>query len=352
MKKELGSEIDIDETDIPEEEEEDVVTYDINYYPADITIKGYLDKFEQGTILVPEFQRGYVWSQVQASKLIESFLRGLPVPGVFLYQHRKTKKLQIVDGQQRILSCVYFLQGIFQEKKFRLQGVLSKWNGKSFGELSEPERLQLQDSVLRATIIQQLEPSDDSSIYHIFERLNTGGVNLSPMEIRKCVYHGDLFRAMERCNSLASWRSLVGQSQPDKRLRDIEFILRILALHAQWRQYKKPMKWFLSGYMTAVNKDASFDVATLEQQFQSACDYVLASCGKEPFHLRGRINLAAMDSVMCAAIDAVALGVGDFGDRYARLKSDEAYIKDVTISTSDETVLKSRFGKAYQSLCS
>ena len=80
----------IDQTEESEEQEQDNLVYDISSYPADITLKGYLDKWEQGQIEIPEFQRAYVWDQVKASKLIESFLLGLPVPSVFLYKYRKT----------------------------------------------------------------------------------------------------------------------------------------------------------------------------------------------------------------------------------------------------------------------
>ena len=101
----------IEETEEREENEADVVAYEITSYPADITLQGYVDKWEKKQLLIPEFQREYVWDQVKASKLIESFLLGLPVPNVFLYQDRITKKQSIIDGQQRIRSVIMFFKG-------------------------------------------------------------------------------------------------------------------------------------------------------------------------------------------------------------------------------------------------
>ncbi|MFZ5981682.1 MAG: DUF262 domain-containing protein, partial [Candidatus Zixiibacteriota bacterium] len=167
------------ETEESEEQEKDTITYEISYYPADITLQGYFDKEKSGQLVVPEFQRQYIWDQVRASKLIESFLLGLPVPGVFLYKERETNKLIIIDGQQRIMTAIRFFKGLFGEGSFRLKNVKDKWAGRKFEELLEADRFQLQDSVLRATIVQQLSPEDDSSIYHVFERLNTGGLNLN-----------------------------------------------------------------------------------------------------------------------------------------------------------------------------
>lgn len=240
-----------DKTEESEEDEQDVIAYQINYYPADLTLKGYLDKWKSGQLKIPPFQRSYVWDQVKASKLIESFLLGLPVPNVFLYKERETNKLQVIDGQQRILSAIRFFKNEFDEKIFRLKNVHQKWNGKTYEQLDEADRFQLDDTVLRATVVQQLDPDDDSSMFHIFERLNTGGINLNPMEIRKCVYSGRYFSLLEELNPLNEWRKLIGQPKLDKRLRDTELLLRVLALSNSWADYKKPMKRFLNGHLAA-----------------------------------------------------------------------------------------------------
>jgi uncharacterized protein with ParB-like and HNH nuclease domain len=113
-----AEEIEIDQTEEPEEREEDLIRYEISYYPSDLTLQVYHDKKKDKQLVIPEFQRNYVWDQVQASKLVESFLLGIPVPGVFLYKERKTNKLLVIDGQQRILSIIKFFEGRFDERFF------------------------------------------------------------------------------------------------------------------------------------------------------------------------------------------------------------------------------------------
>jgi len=71
------------------------------------TLEGLHQKWKAEEILIPDFQRRFVWKQVQASKLIESFLVGLPVPAVFLYTERKSQKFFVIDGQQRLKSIFY-----------------------------------------------------------------------------------------------------------------------------------------------------------------------------------------------------------------------------------------------------
>lgn len=62
-----------------EEDEESYVTYDIATYPSDLTLSGIFEQWKDGEILIPDYQREFVWSQKQASLLIESFLVGLPI---------------------------------------------------------------------------------------------------------------------------------------------------------------------------------------------------------------------------------------------------------------------------------
>src|SRR5205823_3167538 len=151
--------------------------------------------------------------------LIESFLLGLPVPGIFFYK-AKNQRLLVIDGQQRLKSVFAFMDNKFPTtgKKFYLRNVRSQWDGKSYERLDEADQIRLRDAVLRATIIEQIDPSDHSSMFHIFERLNTGGTSLRPQEIRNCIYHGALNDALLIWNTNADWRKLLGTRKIDRRM--------------------------------------------------------------------------------------------------------------------------------------
>ena len=95
-------------------------------------MNGIVELWKRDDLVIPDFQRDFVWTMKQSSLLIESFLLGLPVPPVFLYIDEDNKSL-VIDGQQRILSVVYFFEGYFgsanaQGKRqiFRLTGSSSK----------------------------------------------------------------------------------------------------------------------------------------------------------------------------------------------------------------------------------
>src|SRR5690606_11803388 len=105
-------------------------SYEIATYPADYTLEVLHAKWLAKEIYIPPFQRGFVWNQAQASKLIESFLVGLPVPPIFLYVERESERSMVVDGQQRLRSIFDFFAGYFgneddraRKPVFRLKGL-------------------------------------------------------------------------------------------------------------------------------------------------------------------------------------------------------------------------------------
>lgn len=331
----------------PEEEAEPPLEYEILNYPADITLGGYVDLSDRDELIVPPFQRQYVWDRVRASKLVESFLLGLPVPGTFLYREKNKPGYLIIDGQQRITSVIRFIKGTFEEQVFRLRNVDERYEGKRFVDLSEAEQFRLKGTVLRATIIQQINPNDDTSIYHVFERLNTGGVNLNPMEVRQCVSYGPFVDALKRMNEDESWRKILGNPKIDKRLRDVELILRCLALSESGDEYEKPMKGFLNSYMEDQRgEDEGF--AVLEESFADAAKFVVDNLGEKPFHLRGRLNYGAMDSLMATLLKG--LRPADLKGRFEALLADENYNNAITFNTSDEAEVETRLALALASL--
>jgi uncharacterized protein with ParB-like and HNH nuclease domain len=333
--------------ELPEQEREPELQYEIMNYPADITLGGYVDHWDRKELIVPDFQRNYVWDRIKASKLIESFLIGLPVPGTFLYKQKSKPGFLIIDGQQRITSIVRYIKGTFDEKVFRLKNVDSRFEGRAFDDLEEDEKFALKGAVLRATIIQQINPLDDTSIYQIFERLNTGGVNLNPMEVRQSVSYGPFVAALKEMNTDKHWRKIIGQPNLDKRLRDVELILRCLALSENGAEYEKPMKGFLNKYMEK-NRNADDTFPQMIDNFRRTTEYVYDALGEKPFHIRGRLNYGALDSIMAATLADIA--PENLNSRFKDLLDNEIYLSAISFNTSDESVVELRLNKAIEAL--
>ncbi|CAN7190807.1 DUF262 domain-containing protein [Aminobacter sp. LjRoot7] len=352
------SDIDFEQTE-PDSDDEALPAsqYEIFSYPADTTLKGYLEQWNNNQLSIPDFQREYVWDQTRASKLIESFLLGLPVPPVFLYKPAGSKSFWIIDGHQRIRSIVDYQKGIFGESKFRLKGVDDRWLGRTFEELPEDARFNLETTVLRAVVIQQTHPADHSSIFHIFERLNTGGIRLNAMEVRQCVYASEYLNRLKQLNLMKSWRDILGVDKADKRLRDKELILRVMSFYKDLEAYDKPMKRFLNDcavHFTAAKggqgQAKTDEMSEMASKFSMACDLILAELGSKPFHLRGRLNFSALDAVVATLMRAG--DVSDLKAKFQNLVADKQFQDDVSFNTSDQVVVNRRFEAAKKYLVS
>lgn len=252
--------------------------YDIVSSPNDFNVLSYFNFIEAGAIQIPGFQRHYVWDIRKASKLIESILMGLPIPQIFLYEGGKNSFL-VIDGQQRLMTIYYFMKGrfpkrdaraqvraIFNEKgrldpsdlenddlfgPFRLSfnpdGGQSPYQGLTYASLDELKGT-FDLRTIRNIMVKQVRPDDDkSSIFELFNRLNTGGVNLSQQEVRMSLFYGDFMKMAVSLNEDHNWRVILN-SNPDQRQKDVEILLRMFALASDWPSYKKPLSKFINMY--------------------------------------------------------------------------------------------------------
>jgi hypothetical protein len=340
----------IEETD----DNEVSIAYDIASYPSDLTLSVVNEMWKNGDILIPDYQRNFVWSIKQASLLIESFLLGLPVPQVFFYVNEQNKN-EVIDGQQRIVSVVSFLSGYFgsesiQGKKqvFRLQGLdeKSRFAKKTFDDLSESQQRKLKSAVLRAINIRQLNPQGEAtSVYHIFERLNTGGTPLKPQEIRNCVFRGKFVHVLRELNQNSNWRKILGKKTFDRHQKDVELVLRIFALTYYFDEYEKPMKEFLSRIMSREQSGDSSKITRFKTEFVEAAKQIIEHLGDCPFHVRGPLNSSILDSVFCTIMHSLRNVPSDLAERFQRLLSDSEFSETTFYSTSDLAVVKRRFEK-------
>ena len=339
------------ETEVIDEDAEEKLAYkySITSYGADFTVQVLVSKLDDDVIFVPEFQRSYVWNINQASRFIESLLLGLPVPGIFLSRAISTQKLLVIDGQQRLKSLQYFYKGIFKEQKFRLRAVQEKFEGQTYDTLAQEDKLRLDDAIMHATIIRQDEPSDDdSSVYHIFERLNTGGTLLQPQEIRACIYHGPFNSLLDKLRNNGDWKSVYGI--PSNRLKDEELILRFFALYFDFPNYRPPMKEFLNIYMGKNRHFAIQDQRTLEGSFEPTITFLAQGLGRVAFRPERAINAAVYDAVMVALARRLDAGpiedVAAFQAQYEKLLSDSDFMQACKTGTSQEKNVRTRINTA------
>ncbi len=326
--------------------------YSISSYGADYPVDGLVKRIRDGAIYVPKFQREFVWDIKEASRFVESLLLGLPVPSIFLSKEPETGKLLVVDGQQRLLSLRSFYQDIWEPtgKEFRLKGVQPEFEGRTYSELREEDRRQLDDAILHAIVFKQDEPSqDESSVYEVFQRLNTGGKKLTPQEVRSAVHHSGRIRdLLAELNEYGPWREIYGPE--DSRMRDQELILRFLALLHEGRSYQKPMVTFLNSYMGRHKNLSDRDATALSESFRSAIDLVYRAVGTRAFRPVRALNAAVFDSVLVGAAKRLEAGPvtdsGSFETAYRALLSDADFLDACGRGTAGNERVRTRLGLA------
>lgn len=235
---------------------------------------------EGGIELSPDFQRGYVWTKQKASALIESFLMNIPVPSIFMYM--QDDKRHIIDGKQRLETIRRFFKnewienGVKTEFALDFEDMDNPRQGYTFKQIMEDidksgDKKRLSDVYLNAITIRATSTDENKrmdSIYYIFERLNTGGVSLTPSEIRLSIWNQmQLLKDIKDLSNNDTWVKSIKTSKKKANENKSypahersEILLKIVALANNYNEYTSPMKDFLTAFLRKERKQqTNFD---------------------------------------------------------------------------------------------
>lgn len=370
-----------------DEEGATISEYDITVSPNDFNISTLFSLMDNGVIKLPAFQRNYVWDIKAASRLIESIILGLPIPQVFLYEKGKNNFL-IIDGQQRLLSIYFFMKQRFPNSEGRKQlrsyftgdevidsAFLSNDRYFTNFSLKLPSPTNTEENKLdklkyetlgdykhsfdflrtiRSVIIKQNEPEgSDSSMYEIFNRLNTGGQKLKPQEIRMSLYYSNFYKMLFELNNERMWRALLGQPSVDLNFKDIEILIRAFAMLFEYKNYKATMTKFLNHFSKV---SGSFDdklIQYLKELFISFLESTGDLATKDFFSLNGKFNISLFESVFVATClpsfsqKKVVVGKIEKGS-FNALKNDNKFIDASQSSVGSKTNVITRMNRAIE----
>ncbi|WP_139810131.1 DUF262 domain-containing protein [Sphingomonas azotifigens] len=374
-----------------EADDNQIDEYDVTATPNDFNVLTLFSFIESGAVKIPGFQRNFVWDKQRSSKLIESLILGIPVPQLFLYEQARNKFL-VIDGQQRLMSIYYFVKRRFPKKEkrgelraifdehggipdnvlysddyfedfnLRLSGSLpnqrNKFDGTNYATMGE-YKTQLDLRPIRNIVVKQNGPGDDdSAIYEVFNRLNTGGVNLRPQEIRTSMYHSSFYDMLYKVNREPRWRELLQSPQPDLHMKDIEILLRAFAMLIQSAEYAPSMVRFLNRFSKMCENQSAEQNHYLERLFQSFLrsthelpDDVFVNVGN------GRFNIALFEATFTATLEGafqarrVAEGNID-GDEISNLSKDKKFLMAAIEGTTRTANVLLRLDRARHHLTS
>jgi hypothetical protein len=315
----------------------------------DFSVSTLVGMMEKREVAIPEFQRRYVWSDRQASRLVESLIIQCPIPVIYLNQE-KDETFSVIDGNQRLNSLKRFL-----EDAFTLVGLTSypELTGLKYSQLDKRFQRHISNRVLRCTVI--LKETHPQVKFDVFERLNSGAVALTRQELRHGLYYGSLLKAAAAVAKELHLENHFG-GRNDKRMKAEELVIRYWALSESIGAYEKPLASFISNYAETNRNPSDDDLEQLKEKIRVAHARAIHLFGTHCFSFSkdgaSRFNAAVFDAQMVACSKLTNAKYEVLKSRsetirreYAKLQENLEYAKSVTLATSDKAALQGRIHK-------
>ena len=315
---------------------------------VDYNVHTIVGALNDGSIVIPEFQRRYVWTNSQASRLIESLIIQCPIPVVYLSQG-DDEIYKVIDGNQRLNSLKSFLNN-----EFSLSGLTAypELDGNFFKDLDPRFQRHIVNRTIRCLII--LKDTHPQVKFDVFERLNSGAVKLTPQEVRHGIHYGDAIKLAEKCAKNREFQRMVPISN-NKRMKLEELIIRFWALSRDYKKYKKPLSGFLNAFCDSNRHLSSSEQKALITEFEDTVTATSETFGDLAFtvfdsdlEVYSKFNAALYD---CQMVGINLLLKDDplfmMGRRVAEkrmleLFEDESFVSSFSKATSDEKNVKNR----------
>ncbi|MEJ7557081.1 MAG: DUF262 domain-containing protein [Pedobacter sp.] len=317
----------------------------------DFTVSTINDYINNEHIVIPNFQRGYVWNRIQASRLIESLIIQCPIPVIYLSQNND-ETLSVIDGNQRLTSISLYLND-----GFPLTGLSTypELDGLTFSELDPRFQRHIINRTIRCIAI--LKETHPQIKFDVFERLNTGSVRLNPQELRHGIYNGTLMTKVEELAKTSIFKKLTSTTN-DNRMKGDELVLRYFALLERSEVYEKPMSVFLNKYAEDNRFLAMDTVSTLSDNFASnlnKCHYLYGEYAFKTFdenRKRPKANTALYEAQMLSmnalnpSLEHIAkINKHEVINSLELLLRNDDFYNTITKATTDKNVVNRRIAE-------
>ena len=311
--------------------------------------------------LQPDFQRSMgVWSILKQSRLIESLLMRIPIPS-FYFDASNEDHWLVVDGLQRLSTIRDFI-----DEKFALVNLefLHDFEGLKFSQLPPTMQRRIEETEF---VCYQIMPNTPSRVkFEIFRRINTGGNNLTPQEMRHALYVGPITDLLKEMVSLREFQEATSNGIPAQRMADRECALRYLAfLSINPAMYeKKDLDVFLCDYMKAFNESNKADTQRLNstaelELFKEVMSTAFKIFGKLAFRKVIKIEGGRMPPISKALFEAWSVNLAKLKKaertllvarrdvlirKFEKLLCEDAeFTQSITHSTGHVTIVRRRF---------
>lgn len=322
-----------------------------------ITIDLLIARMKDGSLdLAPDFQRkGGIWTPAAESRLIESILIRIPIPAFYMDATDDDRWI-VVDGLQRLTALKRF---VIEKKRDLTNLEFLDLQGKTFDDLPRNLQRRILETQVVVYLIERGTPSEVK--FNIFKRINTGGLPLSPQEIRHALNQGPVTRFLLDLSTSKEFLVATNYGIRDDRMADRECILRFLAFTiTPYTEYKsKDFDSFLSDKMAEMNKMSDLELEDLKQRFLRAMNVAYKIFGQNAFRKPSWRTLPINKPLF----EAWSVNFGRFSDgelqqlvergdqvrsKFHVLVNNDQFQSAISVSTSNVNKIKLRFSKVQQ----
>lgn len=258
---------------------------------ATVNLGSIIDSLANDEIdLQPDFQRSSdIWSSVQKSRLIESILLGLPLPSFYFSEDPTTKKLQIIDGLQRLCAIRDFV--LEKKTPLRLKGLQflkNDYEGKVYSDLERPDIRRIQS--LKVTVNTLRKDTPTNVKYVIFQRVNTSGTKLKPQEMRQALNQGQAAQFIKELAESEAFLNATNRRISPKRMDDKEYVNYFVAfyLDRDLKDYTNDVDYFLNVKMEELNSISSQELGRIRIAFKKSmvcCHNIFGTDAFRPYNI-------------------------------------------------------------------
>lgn len=332
---------------------------DVDIVPQPMVVANIIERLKENSIVLePDFQRSPdLWDDCKQSRLIESLIIRIPLPSFYFDYDDENDNYIVVDGLQRLWAIRRFAALDKEDpRRLKLTGLeyLAEHNNKTYEELPVAFQRRIREQSIVAYVIRPGTPEFVRN--SIFTRINTGGLQLTPAEIKNSVYRGQaaaLLRELAHSDQFVSATN--GKVKP-ARMLDCEFVNRFLAFYLlDLQQYSDNLEAFLNEVLMKLKKSPPDELDCCRKSFFRAMETAHELFGKNAFkkinkdNRYGKINKPLFECVsVCLArlsdeeCNRLILNKELFLEKYEDLLKNQDFIDVITNATAKKTSIMKR----------
>lgn len=337
---------------------------DVDIITQPMVISNIIDQLKYGDILLePDFQRRPdLWNSTQQSRLIESLMIRIPLPS-FYFDSTDDDKLIVVDGLQRLYAIKKFMVLDLNDKdRLALTGLeyLKEYEGKKFEDLPSSIQRRIKTQSLTAYVIRPGTP--DRVRTSIFTRINTGGLTLTPAEIKNSVYRGQAANLLKELAHSEEFVKATRKKIDPSRMLDCEFVNRFLAFYLLGtEQYSGNLEDYLNEVMIRLRKEPKSTIEKCRIDFLKAMKYIANIFGEIAFRKitangrYGRLNKPLYDAITVnmaklseKECEQLLVKKDKLLEEYDKLLKDKKFVNIITSGTAAIDNVKGRHNAIYK----